>query len=63
MFTTVGDTALKIAEQSKVPVILVRREERQRYSRVLGCTKGVKVDALGWPRSAPYLVISFSELP
>jgi nucleotide-binding universal stress UspA family protein len=41
---TVGDTALKIAERSSVPVLLVRRETQQQYARVIGCAKGDRAD-------------------
>lgn len=41
---TVGETALKLAQQSEVPVLLVRREPREPYQTVMACAKGERID-------------------
>jgi nucleotide-binding universal stress UspA family protein len=48
--SAVGDTALKSAERSPVPVLLVRREAREQYAHVIGCVKFDRADpiVLGW---------------
>jgi nucleotide-binding universal stress UspA family protein len=43
---TVGDTAIKVAERSPVPVLLVRREVQEPYARVIGCAKGDRADPI-----------------
>jgi len=43
---TVGDTALKSAERSPVPVLLVRREAQEQYAHVIGCVKGDRADPI-----------------
>ncbi len=40
----VGDTALKVAERSPVPILLVRREAHEPYAHVIGCAKGDRAD-------------------
>jgi nucleotide-binding universal stress UspA family protein len=40
----VGETALKVAERSRVATLLVRREVREPYCCVVGCTSGVPGD-------------------
>ena len=42
--STVGNTALKIAEQANVPTLLVRREVEEPYSHVIGCVGGESAD-------------------
>jgi nucleotide-binding universal stress UspA family protein len=41
---TVGETALKLAERSEVPVLLVRREPREPYHAIVACAKGEPID-------------------
>lgn len=41
---TVGETALKLAEQSRAAALLVRREAEQPYGHVVGCAKAVPAD-------------------
>jgi nucleotide-binding universal stress UspA family protein len=43
---TVGDTALRVAARSRVPVLLARREAPQPYARVIGCAKGDRADSV-----------------
>ena len=43
--TTLGDTAFKLAQESEVPVLLVRREPREPYHTVIVCAKGERLDA------------------
>ncbi len=42
--STVGNTALKVAEQANVPTLLVRRDAQQPYSNVIGCIRGESAD-------------------
>jgi nucleotide-binding universal stress UspA family protein len=42
--TTVGETAFKLAQQSQIPVLLVRREPSQPYHTVMACAKGERID-------------------
>jgi nucleotide-binding universal stress UspA family protein len=50
---TVGDSALKVAEQSRVASLLVRRSAQEHYRYVMACAKGAPVDRLtiGWANS------------
>lgn len=50
---TVGDTALKIAERSRVATLLVRREAQEHYRCIVGCAKGTPADAsvIDWART------------
>lgn len=41
---TIGETALKLADRSAVPLLLVRREPKQQYHAVLACAKGERID-------------------
>jgi nucleotide-binding universal stress UspA family protein len=49
----VGDTALKVAEQSRVPALFVRRKAQEHYRFVVACAKGAPADRLimGWANS------------
>jgi nucleotide-binding universal stress UspA family protein len=42
--STVGNTALKVAEQANLPTLLVRREAQQPYCHVMGCVRGESAD-------------------
>jgi len=41
---TLGETAFKLAQQSQVPVLLVRREPKEPYHAVVACAKGEQID-------------------
>lgn len=41
---TVGDTAFKVVQRSRIPVLLVRREPHGTYSRVMACVKAAPAD-------------------
>jgi nucleotide-binding universal stress UspA family protein len=41
---TIGDTALKVAERSRIATLLVRREAQGPYSHVVACAKAVPAD-------------------
>lgn len=47
---TLGETALKLAQRSAVPVLLVRREPGGPYGAVIACAKGEPSDraVIGW---------------
>ena len=47
---TVGETALKLAQRSEVPILLVRRQPKEPYHAVIACAKGERIDrrVVGW---------------
>ena len=48
--TTIGETALKLAQRCAVPILLVRREPKEPYRTVIACAKGERIDrrVIGW---------------
>lgn len=47
---TIGETALKLAQRSRVPVLVIRREPAERYRAIVACAKGDQRDraVIGW---------------
>lgn len=47
---TIGETALKLAGRSQVPVLVVRREPAEPYRAIVACAKGDRRDraVIGW---------------
>ena len=48
--TTIGETALKLAQRSEIPILLVRRDPKESYRAIIACAKGEPIDrrVIGW---------------
>jgi nucleotide-binding universal stress UspA family protein len=64
---TMGDTTLKLAQRSRVPILIVRREPTEPYRAILACAKGNQQDraVIGWanvlsPNNLLHIVSAFT---